>query len=315
MIYFVFGEDSYRSKQKLEEIIDGYKKVHKSGLNLIYIDAKEESFRDFFSNFKISSMFAEKKLIILKNTFSSSGWHEDFLENIKSLEELKDIVVVYEDCLPDKRLKLFKVLQKRAKCQEFEKLTPVNLKKWVAEEFARNNTRISADAIDCLCSFVKNDLWRMSCEIKKLSSYKNEGTVERKDVELLVKPDIENDIFRTIDSLASGDKKQALSLLYKHLEAGDNPLYLLSMIAYQFRNLLIVKELSAGAPSGSGSASGWQEKSGLHPFVIQKSSYLCSRFTMPKLKAVYHKVFQTDFDIKTGKIEPELALDLLLAEI
>lgn len=315
MIYFIYGEDSYRAKRKLYEIVDGYKKVHKSGLNLIYIDAKEESFGDFFSNFKISPMFAEKKLTILKNTFSDSGWQEDFLENIKSLEELKDIIVVYEDCSPDKRLKLFKVLQKYAKCQEFEKLAPANLRKWVAEEFGRAGSSARPDAADLLCSFVQNDLWRMASEIKKLSDYKNGGTVEKKDVELLVKPNIENDIFRTIDSLASGDKKQALSLLYKHLEAGDNPLYLLSMIAYQFRNLLIIKELSAGAPSGSGPSSGWQKKSGLHPFVIQKSSYLCSRFTMPKLKEVYHKVFQTDFDIKTGKIEPELALDLLLAEI
>ena len=41
-----------------------YKKVHKSGLNLIYIDASEKDFRDFYSNLKINSMFAEKKLII-----------------------------------------------------------------------------------------------------------------------------------------------------------------------------------------------------------------------------------------------------------
>ena len=36
---------------------------------------------------------------------------------------------------------------------------------------------------------------------------------------------------------------------------------------------------------------------------------------MPQLKKIYQKIFQVDFDIKTGKIEPETALDLLLAEI
>ena len=35
MIYFIYGEDSYWSKKKMEEIIDRYKKVHKSVLNLI----------------------------------------------------------------------------------------------------------------------------------------------------------------------------------------------------------------------------------------------------------------------------------------
>lgn len=66
MIYFIYGQDSYRAKRKLEEIISGYKKIHKSGLNLIYVDVKDPStssghnFKDFYSNFKINSMFAEK---------------------------------------------------------------------------------------------------------------------------------------------------------------------------------------------------------------------------------------------------------------
>ena len=84
MIYFIYGQDSYRSKRKLEEIILGYKKVHKSGLNLIYIDAKDEKdFKDFYSNFKITSMFAEKKLIVLKNVFDNAKFQEEFLEKLK----------------------------------------------------------------------------------------------------------------------------------------------------------------------------------------------------------------------------------------
>ena len=91
MIYFIFGQDSFRSKRKLEEIILGYKKVHKSGLNLIYFNvgpasAKgygEASFKDFYSNLKITSMFAEKKHIIIKNVFENDTFQEEFLENIK----------------------------------------------------------------------------------------------------------------------------------------------------------------------------------------------------------------------------------------
>jgi DNA polymerase-3 subunit delta len=257
-------------------------------------------------------MFAEKKLIVLRSVFLDAKFQESFLENIKNLEESKDIVVIYEDCCPDQRTKFFKALQKYAKCQEFECLQPAMLKKWVAQEFERQNRKINPDALDLLISFVGNDLWQMINEIDKLTKYKTEGKIIKKeDVELLVKPNIENDIFKTIDALASKDKKQALTLLHKHLDNGDNSLYLLSMIAYQFRNLLIIKELSAkGLP-----ASGWQKTCGLHPFVVQKSYYLCNQFSMDSLKKIYQNIFQVDSDIKTGKIEPELALDLLLAEI
>ncbi len=311
MIYFIFGEDSYRSKRKLEEIILEYKKIHKSGLSLAYIDAKEKDFKDFYSNLKVNSMFAEKKLIILKNVFKESKFQEEFTENLKSLEELKDIVVVYEDEAPDQRTKFFKALQKNVKCQEFSFLEPAMLKKWVTQEFDKNKIKINSDALEMLVWSIKGDLWAMENEINKLSNYKAGGVVEKKDVELLVRPNTESDIFKTIDALASKDKNLALSLLHKHLDNGDAPLYLLSMITYQFRNLLVIKELQDMKMPYNLIA----KKSGIHPFVVQKSFYLCNQFTFERLKKIYQKIFQVDFDIKTGKIEPELALDLLLAEI
>ena len=311
MIYFLFGEDSYRSKKKLEEIILGYKKVHKSGLNLIYIDAKEKSFKDFYNNFKITSMFAEKKLIIIKNVFGDLKFQEDFLENVKNIEDLKDIVIIYENGTADKRLKFFKALQKNVKCQEFEPLSPINLKKWVVDEFKEKGIKINSDALELLIEFVKNDLWQMTNEINKLSNFKKESIIKKEDVALLIKPNIENDIFKTIEAISSKDKKQALLLLHKHLENGDNSLYLLSMISYQFRNLLIIKDLQEKNEPYQAIA----KKSGLHPFVVQKSFYICNNFSMMQLKKIYRKIFQIDSDIKTGKIEAELAIDLLLSEI
>lgn len=317
MIIFLYGEDSYRSKKKLEEIIEHYKKVHKSGLNLIRIDAEEKDFKDFYNNFRVSSMFAEKKLIILKNVFSDVKFQEDFLENIKNFEDQKDIVVVYENCPADQRTKFFKTLQKYAKCQEFESLTPANLRKWIIIEFEKNKTKINPDALDLLVDFVKTDLWQMTNEINKLSNYialidnKNGGVIKKEDIELLVKPNIENDIFKTIDALASKNKKQALFLLHKHLDNGDVPLYLLSMIAYQFRNLLIIKELIDNKVQYQAIA----KKSGLHPFVVQKSYYLCNQFSIKQLKKIYQKIFLIDLNIKTGKVDAETALDLLVSEI
>lgn len=329
MIIFLYGEDSYRSKQKLGEIIDGYKKVHKSGLNLIYADSKQNKFKDISDKFKIVSMFAEKKLVVLINVFSNVKLQEEFLEKISALGARlparqgsasggDDIVVVYEDGPVDQRTKLFKSLQKHAKCQEFNFLQPAMLRKWMAVEFAKNNVKIDFQAEALLCSYVGKNLWQMANEIHKLSNYvknlpagRQGGVVTKKDVENLVRPNIENDIFKTIDALASKNKSQALSLLHGHLNNGDNCLYLLSMTAYQFRNLLIIKQLAEAKIPYAMLA----KKSGLHPFVVKKSYYLCNQFTLPQLKKIYWKIFQIDSDIKTGKIDAELALDLFVAEL
>jgi DNA polymerase-3 subunit delta len=311
MIYFIYGEDSYRSKRKLEEIILSYREKHKSGLNLIYINAGEKDFDSFYSNLKINSMFAEKKLIILKSVFGDVKFQEEFLENIKSLEAAKDIIVIYEAGVPDKRTKFFKALQKNVKCQELESLAPANLKKWLLNEFENEKSKINNDAVDLLMAFVGNDLWQMANEIRKLSNYKRGTIITKEDVALLVKPNIENDFFKTIEALASKDKKLALSLVHKHLDDGEPTLKILAMISYQFRTLLIIKDLQDKKnPYGA-----IAKISGLHPFVVQKNSYLCNQFSIEKLKKIYWKIFQIDSDIKTGKVEPETAMDLLIAEI
>ncbi len=311
MIIFLFGQDSYRSKQKLDEIVGQYKNVRKSGLNLMRVDAIEADFAEFFGHFRAVGMFAEKKLVVLKNLFANKQFQEDFLEEVKTLQELQDITVVYEDEEPDQRLKIFKQLVKMAKCQEFKSLDPKNLKLWAQSELQVLNAKINLDALDLLTAYTGPDCWRLHQEIKKLADYKKGVTIKKEDVELMVRPSIALDIFKTIDALAHKNKKQALVLLRKHLDEGDNVLYLLSMIAFQFKNLLIVKELAEKRMMYDSIV----KKSGLHPFVVKKTYEQCHQFSFEELKKIYHKIFQTDSDIKTGKIELETALDLLVSQI
>ena len=83
------------------------------------------------------------------------------------------------------------------------------------------------------------------------------------------------------------------------------------MINFQIKNLLIVKDLiQKGEPFNV-----VVSKSGLHPFVARKSYFQSQKFTFSELKKIFQNIFKIDLDIKTGKIDPEIALNLLVAEI
>lgn len=311
MIIFLYGQDAYRSKEKLDEIVRHYKEVRKSALNLIYIDAKDISFFDFYDHFKISPMFAEKKLMIVKNVFLHKKFQEDFLEEVKHIQSFKDIIVVYESEVVDQRLKLFKVLLKESKSQEFTLLDAKNLRDFAQKKFEMQGQKINMDALSLLLNYVGNDLWQLSNEVKKLVNFRKGLVVKKEDVELLVRPKIEVDIFKTIDALAQKNTKQVLLFMQKHIDNGDDPLYLISMIAYQFRTLLMVKELAEKGLMYNSIV----KKSGLHPFVVKKSYFACSKFSFHELKNIYKKTFQIDSDIKAGKIDSETALDMLVSSV
>lgn len=311
MTIFFYGQDTYRSRQKLNELIEHYKKSHKSGLNLKYFNVKSLKLRDFEDEIQQTSMFKEKKLIILTNTFLNPEFKKYLLTKIKNLAKSDDIILFYEEGEPIQRDSLFKLLKECAKSQEFKPLEGEKLKNWLKKELANFKAKITPQALELLINYVGNDLWQLNNEIKKLVSFKAGKEIETKDIELLVKPKIESDIFKTIEAVAFKNKKQALSLIHKHLEKGDSPLYLLSMINFQFRNLLIIKDLIArNRPYYS-----ILKTSRLHPFVVKKSWQLANKFTLPELKKIYQKIFQADLNIKTGKITSETALDLLLSEL
>lgn len=310
MIIFLYGDDTYRSRQKLNEIIEHYKKIHKSGLNLKYFDFKEDSFEDFRDVFRSFTMFAEKKLIVFKNVFSNSGIENDFLDFLKNFSKSKDVILFYEEEIDENR-PLFTLLKNRGKSQNFKLLGEKALRNWVKREFKRYSAKIDEPALNLLLGFVGNNLWQMSNEIKKLVNYKNKKEIKTKDVRILVRPEIETDIFRTIDAIAVKNKKRALLFIKKHLEKGDSFSYILAMINFQFRNLLIIRDLIDRGKS----LTAILREANLHPYVIKKSYALAKKFQFDELKKIHQKIFKADLSIKTGKISPQAALDLLIAEI
>ena len=311
MIIFLYGPDTYRSRQKLNEIIEHYKKIHRSGLNLRYFEAGNLNFQDFKNEVETISMFREKKLVVLKDIFSNKDFQEEFLKQGEKFVNSANIILIYEKKEIDKKNSFLKFLKKNSESQEFELLEGQRLKNWVKKEFEKYQAQIDLKVIDELINFVGSNLWQMESEIKKLVNYKNGQKIKREDVELLVRPKIETDIFKTIDAISEKKKSRALMLLHQHLEKGDAPLYLLAMINFQFRNLLEIKDLiEKNLPYYK-----IINKSKLHPFLVKKSYQQAQRFTLQQLKKIYQKIFETDLNIKTGKMEPETAIDLLITEI
>ena len=310
MIYLIFGEDTFTANRKLKEIIERYKKIHKSGLNLKVLDLKEKSFEDLKRELEFSPMFSEKKLLILKNASQNSEFKKNFLKEIEKFEKSKEIIFFFEEG-PIKKDPFFDEIKKHGKFQEFKLLDKTRLKIWVKEEFKRYGVKIEEKAVERLIFFVGNDLWSMSEEIKKLVAFKKGKEVKGEDVEILISSKPELDLFKTIDAISARNKKLAFKFLHSHLKKGEKPAVLFSIIKYQFRNLLQVKDLIEKGEK----ISQIKSKLDMHPFVLEKFLKISQKFKIEELKKIYQKIFKFDLAIKTGKIEPDLALDLFLAEL
>ena len=309
MLILLYGEDTFRSRVKLNEIITEYKTKHKTGLNLIRFNEGSLDFDKVKQSIGAVSMFDEKKLVILENILKNKDFQEKFFSYTKEskLKTSQDIIlVIYQEgkvgAEVKRRVNLF---------EEFNPLEGLDLVNWVKKEIARHKVDIDQMSLKKLIAYVGNDLWQMNNEIGKLISYKAGESIDEQDIDLLVKSKVDVNIFKTLDALAQKDKKTALRLLHEHISQGENENYLLSMFVYQLRTLIKLKDLvEKGTPFYN-----LAKQSGLHPYVVKKSSDQVKNFSLDQLKKIYRRLLEIDSGIKTGRIDGLTALDVFVAEI
>ena len=324
MIIVLYGEDSYRSLQKLNEITERHRKIDKSKFNLSIFDGENLEFKKLKNAIEIISLLGGKKLIIVKNLLSKGKDYtiKETAEYTPKMSKSENAVIVFYESEEFKKTStLFKKLKKTSQCQEFQQLKPFELNKWIKEKFAKNNSIINRNAAEKLTAFVGPNLWQMENEIEKLILYKitnnkKQKTITPEDIDLLVKAKIDTNIFNTIDALGRKNKKQAIKNLHEHIEQGVSEIYLLTMFVWQFRNLIMVKSLLDSKRKFSFTATvEISKKIGLHPFVAKKATAQTKNFSLAQLKKIYRKLLKADLDIKTGKIDSKTVLDMLVIEL
>lgn len=305
MIIFLYGPDTWRLSKKLAEIVGEYRK-RISG-DFLTMDALEEKGDKFFAALGQNSLFQEKKFIVVKNVIASKEFKEGLLERMEDVAKLNHNIVFCQEGKVLKNDRLLSSFKKNAQVMEFAALTGEKLDTWIVAEFAAIGRKIDRVTARLLAQRAGDDLWNLNNEIQKIGHSAAAGEITAGDIEKSAAAAGSANIFATVDAIAQRDKRRALELVKEHIAKGDHPLYLLTMIAGQFRNLLLIKSCA-----GERAATA---RLGIHPYVLSKGVAQAQRFNIEELKQIYGLICRTDIDIKTGRVDFEAGLDLLLAQI
>ena len=335
MIIFFYGQDTYRMRQKLKALKEKFISASLGNTNLSVLDGANISYDEFVRQILAMPFLSKSRLVIVENIMkgqkSAKGGPppkadgpraqapgRDILEKIpEALSKVPNstILVLVEEGKPDKRTSIFKKLAKE-KVEEFKLLEPDQLRRWIIREVENRKSKIDSDGLSKLIEYVGNDLWRMSNELDKLTAYFSTslGTGSKQltaeNIELLVNPQIQANVFDLIDNIARKNLSAAIKELYKMLNTGQHELYILTMISWQYRNLLIIKDLALRTKISNSWALA--KKAGISPYVVQKCLSILPRYKFEELKKIYAEISDYDFKIKTGKIKPRPAIELLI---
>ena len=318
MIIFIYGQEQYLAKKQLDDIKSKF--IQKYG-DIAYDSydylEKKFTFEELVRSLYALPFLGGKRLVVIKNLISQSGTilQEKLIKLMKGSKIDADIIF-YENTVPKKVNAFYKFLVKNAKVTEHGKIKPQDknqiIKQMLADKIADKKYH---NIILGKLSNSPKDLFYIENEVEKIALFLHNNPKEDigEDLEILISEKTEENIFAFTDALGYKNTKLALGKLSNLLASGIHELYILTMIAFEMKNLLIIKDIVEN--TGIKNSYEIARMAKLNPFVVGKNLPKVRLFKLDELKKDYKRLLDTDIDIKNGKIAPRRAIELLVVKI
>ena len=304
--YLVVTNDKITLDEKINEL--NKDKVSE----VVFYDLMETNIEKLIEDLDTINFLSNKKIIVGTNAFflSSDKTKSSIVHNTDLLEKYLDnpsdnILILVTDNI-DKRKKLTSNILK--KCELIEEITDINsLIKKRLEDY-----KMDSRATSKLIEFCGNDHERIFNELEKLKLYKLESKeITISDIEEIVTPTLDDNIFHFVDSILSGNKEYAFKLYHNFLLHGEQVVHMLILISNKVRLIYQVKVLSNKGNSDSNISKLLK----VHEYPVKLAREAGYKYSEQHLLEILEKLAKLDLEIKSGETIGEVEFETLLASI
>ncbi|MDX2163607.1 MAG: DNA polymerase III subunit delta [bacterium] len=321
--YIFHGDDEMRIEEEVDKMRARMGDTPNADLNTSEFDGERTEAAEVLSSAMAYPFLADKRLVIVKGML---GWitrkgagetgkkqAERLAADLPTLPEWARVVFCEREKLPDSH-KVVKAARESA--HGFEKAfdVPKDSTQWILKRAADvYSAQIDPQAAAALATVTGGDLRRADSELFKLVAFvEGARPIRESDVELLTPYVAEATVFQFTDALAEGRGQAAFAALRRLFEQQEDPFQIYGMIVRQFRLLLLAKEHLAGG----GSPASVMDVIGVRSsYAADKVARQSRAFSLAQLEKIYRTLQDYDAKMKTGRIKPELAFDLLIGSL
>ncbi|UCZ54477.1 DNA polymerase III subunit delta [Bacillus shivajii] len=319
-VYLLFGTESFLIEDTIHRLVEVGLSEHEREFNLSKYEMTEYPVEVAVEEAYTFPFMGGRRVVILKEAYflSNAKVQSKVEHNLKKLEEYienpapETIFIIhapYEKL--DERKKLSKLLKKKAEVLDGSPLDDKLLYQWVNERAKEQGVAIESAAVDQLIALTSAELMLMATELKKLAIHVGEeGAITKEVVDELVARSLEQNIFALVDGVVKRKVDVSWKIYQDLLKQKEDPIKIVSLMVRQFRILYQVKQMSQQGYSQKQIAS--QLK--LHPYVVKLAAQQTNHFKDEELLSLLDQLANIDYEIKTGKIDKTLAVELFISK-
>ena len=330
MIHVLFGKDDFTAREALAEFAQ---QLDADGLladNTVHVDGPGAKPQELLAMCQTVPFLGSHRLVIVHGLLARfeaqpgrrrgkaaegasalGGAWQPFVDALPALPETTTLVFLDGDIAARARNVFLEALRPHANVRDFKPLAQADVAAWIVRRSERLGVTLQARAVAALSGLVGNQLGTLDSEMQKLATYAAAEPVTEEDVRLLVSLARDPNVFALADAAIEGRARDAVDLLHRLLADGEPPQRLLTVVARQYRLLLLAKELLERRVRPPEISAQLQ----VQGFVIQRLIRQAPIYTIDRLRQAYRKLLDADLSVKRGLQNDEAALELLVFEL
>ncbi len=325
-IYLLDGDDEFAINESITKIISRLGDANIAEMNTTRLDGRSFSLSQLKDAVATVPFLASKRLVILSHPTSrlkEKPEQEEFINYLSAIKPTSKLVLVEYDFLTTEREKKDSRLNwlekwatspaqaKRVYIRHHPQPSGGLMVKWIQDHVKGMSGQITPKAVVLLANQIGDDTRLASQEITKLLTYVNFARpVDVDDVEHLTPLTAKIGDFELVNALRDKDQHKAQALLHRSLQE-DDPLRILQSIVYQIRVLIIAREIL----DEQGSINDFPKSLKISYYPAKLALESATHYSIKLLETIYHRLLDLDEAIKTGQMDADLALELLVIEL
>lgn len=308
--HLIVGEDAHLRSLAREEIVTAHVPAEARELAVTHYSLDETPFEEVLGRISVRPLFSPYQVLVLTAVEALDDRQLARLEEYwKAPADFT--VLVFEAERLDRRTRAARLLRER--CQLHAADSPNDTAAVAAaQKFAHEAGMVlNREVAEELVFVLGTDQGRLRAELKKLRAYLGKGgRVSSSDLAALVSPARQFSVFELADLLAERRRGEALMRLRRLLEAGENPMGIVGLLGWLYRQLLQAQTLPRGTPA-------WKAAQTLRAPRTQIEGLLrqARKFRPEELRGAFAALLEADVALKSSPPDAAAILETLVMRL